>query len=166
MTALTSAPVPPLGPDEHVRGAAHAPLVILYADFTCTRCAQAAERLHEAPVRTCFRHLALGTRHRRAVPLAIAAEAAGRQAAFWAFHDSVFADQGRLDDPHLWQRCARLGLDVERFEADRRDPALAAHVTRDVRGALRAGAATTPAFVAAGELHHGVPDLALLRRLA
>jgi protein-disulfide isomerase len=166
MTGLTSAPVPPPGRDDHVRGAAGAPLVILYADFTCPRCALAAERLRAAPVRTCFRHLALATRHRRAVPAAIAAEAAARQDAFWAFHDALFADQGRLDDPHLWERCERLGLDVARFEADRRDPALAERVTRDVRGALRAGAATTPAYVLGDALHQGVPDAERLSSLS
>jgi protein-disulfide isomerase len=166
MTGLTSAPVPPPGPGDHVRGAAGAPLVILYADFTCPRCALAAERLRAAPVRTCFRHLALATRHRRAVPAAIAAEAAARQDAFWAFHDALFADQGRLDDPHLWERCERLGLDVARFEADRRDPALAERVTRDVRGALRAGAATTPAYVLGDALHQGVPDAERLSSLS
>jgi protein-disulfide isomerase len=166
MTGLTSAPVPPPGPDDHVRGAAGAPLVILYADFTCPRCALAAERLRAAPVRTCFRHLALATRHRRAVPAAIAAEAAARQDAFWAFHDALFADQGRLDDPHLWERCERLGLDVARFEADHRDPALAERVTRDVRGALRAGAATTPAYVLGDALHQGVPDAERLSSLS
>jgi hypothetical protein len=36
------------------------------------------------------------------------------------FHDALFADQGRIDDPHLWTRCERLGLDVDRFETDRR----------------------------------------------
>lgn len=164
MTDLTSAPVPPLQPADHVRGAADAPLVIVYADFTCPRCAVAAERLRGAPVRTCFRHLALASRHRRAVPLAIAGEAAARQGAFWAFHDAVFADQGRLDDPHLWAHCAALGLDVERFEADRRDPALAERVAADVRGALRAGAATTPACVVDGVLHQGIPDAGLLTR--
>jgi protein-disulfide isomerase len=110
-------------------------------------------------VRTCFRHLALSARHRRAVPLAIAAEAAAAQGVFWAMHDALFADQGRLDDPHLWERCERLGIDVDRFEADRRDRALAERVAADVHGALRAGAASTPAYVLGGTLHQGVPPL-------
>ena len=76
--------------------------------------------------------------------LAQAAEAAARQGAFWAFHDALYADQGHIDDPHLWARCAALGLDVDRFQADRRDPAIAERVRRDVREALRAGATATP----------------------
>ena len=89
-------------------------------------------------MRVAFRHLALRARHRRAVPLAQAAEAAARQGAFWPLHDALYADQGRLDDPHLWARCEPLGLDVERFDADRREPAAAERVARDVRdGAAR-----------------------------
>ena len=60
--------------------------------------------------------------------LAQAAEAAARQGAFWAFHDALYADQGRIDDPHLWAHCETLGLDLERFQADRRDPAIAERV--------------------------------------
>lgn len=162
-TDLTSAPVPPLRADDHVRGPQGAPLVVVYADFSCARCALTADRLAALPVRVCFRHFALGSRHRRALPTAFAAEAAARQGAFWAFHDALFADQGRLDDPHLWARCEDLGLDLDRFEADRRDPALAERVSRDVREAMRGGAATTPVLVLPdGGLHQGAPDAALL----
>jgi len=148
---LSSAPVPPLRADDHLRGPDDAPLVLFYADFTCPRCALVAQRLREAgDLRVAFRHLALRARHRRAVPLAHAAEAAARQGAFWALHDSLYADQGRLDDPHLWARCRELRLDLDRFEADRRDPAIAARVTRDVREALRAGATSTPTLWADG----------------
>jgi hypothetical protein len=42
------------------------------------------------------------------------AEAAACQDAFWEMHDARFADQGRLEDPHLWIRAERLGLGVSR----------------------------------------------------
>jgi len=163
---LTSAPVPPLRDDDHVRGPAGVPLLIVYADFTCARCALTAERVSRAPLQVCFRHFALSSRDRRALPAALAAEAAGRQGAFWAFHDALYDDQGRLDDPHLWARCERLGLDTERFEADRRGPAAAERVARDVREAMRAGAATTPALVLPdGRVQQGAPEQALLAEI-
>jgi protein-disulfide isomerase len=63
-------------------------------------------------------------------------------------HDALFADQGRLEDPHLWDRAERLGQDVARFDADRRSDAVAARVRADFRAGVRAGVATTPtAFV-------------------
>ena len=93
-------------------------------------------------------------------------EAAGRQGAFWAMHDSLFADQGHVDDPHLWARAEALGLDLARFEADRRDPPILERVTSDVRAAMRAGVAATPTLFVDGQAHPGPPDAALLERLA
>lgn len=150
MSDLRSAPVPPLRPGDHVRGPAHAPLTIFYGDFACPRCAVAAEDLARRPVRVAFRHFALRAKHERAVPLALASEAAARQGAFWAFHDALYADQGHIDDPHLWARCEALGLDVERFQRDRRDPGLQDKVREHVREALRAGATATPTLFGNG----------------
>ena len=143
MTDLTSAPVPPLRGDDHVRGAGD-PLVLFYGDFACPRCAVAHGRLQRLPVRVAFRHFALKAKHPRALALAHAVEAAAAQGAFWELCDALYADQGRLEDPHLWARCEALGLDLERFDADRRGPAVAARVRRDVTDALRAGATGTP----------------------
>jgi protein-disulfide isomerase len=163
---LSSAPVPPLAASDHVRGPEHAPLVIVYAEFSCPHCAVAHARLRDAPLRVAFRHFALRSKSPRSVSLACAAEAAGLQGRFWELHDALFADQGRLDDPHLWERAQRLGLDLERFEADRRSERVAQRVAGDVRDALRAGITTTPTLSFGGELHAGPPDTALLRRLA
>ena len=58
--------------------------------------------------------------------------------------DSLYADRGHVDDPHLWQRAERLGLDLERFEADRRSDAVAARVRRDFESGIRAGVTGTP----------------------
>jgi protein-disulfide isomerase len=165
MSDLRSAPVPPPRPDDHIRGPEDAPLLVMYADFACPRCALAHERLRDQPVRLVFRHLALKAKHARAVPLARAAEAAAAQGAFWPMHDALFGDPGHLDDPHLWARCERLGLDLERFEADRRSPAVAERIARDVRDALRAGATATPTLFHEGVLHAGPPDAELIARL-
>ena len=152
MTDLRSAPVPGPRPDDHVRGPDGAPLVLFYGDFACPKCAVAHERLRAAPLRVVFRHFALKAKHPRALALAHAAEAAAAQGAFWELCDALYADQGRLDDPHLWERCETLGLDLERFESDRRSAAVAARVQRDVRDALRAGATGTPTvWIAPGD---------------
>ena len=65
-------------------------------------------------------------------------------------HDALFADQGRLDPPHLWERCERLGIDVTRFEADRRTDAIAERVRADFRTGIRAGVMTTPTLFVGG----------------
>jgi protein-disulfide isomerase len=166
MGDLSSAPVAPVGAGDHIRGPEGAPLVIVYGDYECPFCAALELRLRDAPVRVAFRHSPVRGSHPRAFPAACAAEAAGRQGAFWGMHDSLFADQGRLEDPHLWARAERLGLDVARFDADRRDPVVAARITEDFRGGVRAGVPTTPTLFWDGVRHAGRPDEALLGRLA
>ena len=95
-------------------------MVIEYADLECPYCAQAHLILKELPITRVFRHFPVTSKHPRARVLAAAAEAAGRQGKFWEMHDSLLEDQGHLDDPHLWDRARRFGLDLDRFEADRR----------------------------------------------
>jgi protein-disulfide isomerase len=139
-------------------------VVIEYADLECPYCAQAHLILKELPVTRVFRHFPVTSKHPRAKVLAAAAEAAARQGRFWEMHDSLLEDQGHLDDPHLWERARRLGLDLERFESDRRADDVAARVERDFRTGIRAGVATTPTQFACGEAHPGVPGPGLLAR--
>jgi protein-disulfide isomerase len=145
-----------------VRGAG--PVVIEYADLECPYCARAHLILKRMPVQRVFRHFPVVSKHPRARVLAAAAEAAGLQGRFWDMHDSLLEDQGHLDDPHLWARARDLGLDLERFEADRRSDAAAERVERDFRDGVRAGVTSTPTQFACGEAHPGVPGPALLRR--
>ena len=144
MTDLRSADVPGPRADDHVRGPDNAPMVLFYGDFACPKCATAYAKLKPAPVRLTFRHFALKAKHPRAVALALASEAAARQGRFWDLAEALYADQSRLEDPHLWALCERLGLDLDRFEADRRGEEAAERVRRDVHDALRAGATATP----------------------
>ena len=158
----SSAPPPPAG-DDHSRG--DGPLLIEYADLECPYCARANVLLRDLRVRRIFRHFPVVSKHPRARVLANAAEAAARQGAFWAMHDSLMDDQGRLEDPHLWERCRALGIDLDRFEIDRRSDAVAARVERDFRSGLRAGVVTTPTLFVDGRAHPGVPGEELLARL-
>lgn len=143
MTDLTSADPPPVGPGDHVRGAGET--AIVYADLGCPHCAAEWTRLSAEPLRLAFRHFPVASKHPRAPALHAAAEAAGAQGRFFEMVDSLYADRGRVDDPHLWQRAERLGLDLERFEADRRSAAVAARVRRDFESGIRAGVTSTPA---------------------
>ncbi|HET7510647.1 MAG TPA: DsbA family protein [Solirubrobacterales bacterium] len=144
MHDLTSAPVPPVGPDDHVAGEGEG--MVVYADLGCPHCAGAWQRLREHPDRLIFRHFPVASKHPRSPALHAAAEAAGRQGAFFAMVDSLYADRGRVDDPHLWRRVEDLGLDLERFEADRRAAEVQARVRRDFESGIRAGVSGTPAL--------------------
>jgi protein-disulfide isomerase len=148
-----------------VRGPAGAALVIVYGDYECPFCAALEPRLARLDLRVAFRHFPLRRAHPRAFPAACAAEAAGLQGAFWAMHDALFADQGRLEDPHLWRRAEALGLDLARFDGDRRSEPVAARVTADFRAGVRAGVPTTPTLFVDGRRHAGRPDDALWARL-
>lgn len=141
---LTSASVPPLGPDDHLRG--EGDLLIVYADLGCPRCAAAWPELAARPDAIALRHFPLASKHPRSPALHAAAEAAGKQGLFFEMVDSIYADRAHVDDPHLWQRAEALGLDLERFEADRRSAAVAARVRRDFESGIRAGVTSTPAL--------------------
>jgi protein-disulfide isomerase len=161
VSRLGSAPVPPLSAEDHVRGPEDATLVIEYADFECPYCAALNARLERhAPLRRAFRHFPVRSSHPRAWAAASAAESAALQGAFWEMHDLLFADQGRLEDPHLWDRARSLGLDLDRFDADRRSDAVKARVRRDFESGIRAGVVTTPTLFTGGRSYTGEIDLA------
>jgi protein-disulfide isomerase len=156
---LGSAPLPPLTDDDHVRGRESAPLLIEYADLECPYCASLYLRL--APVlsagklRLVVRHFPVRSSHPRAWAAARAAEAAALQGRFWEMHDSLLSDQSRLEDPHLWERASRIGLDLDRFDADRRSDQVLERVQRDFTSGVRAGVVTTPTAFYEGIPHHG-----------
>jgi protein-disulfide isomerase len=136
---VRSAPLPPPSDDDHIRGEGR--IVIVYGDYECPYC---AAELAGLDGRLVFRHFPVVSKHPRSRRLAAAAEAAALQGKFWEMHDSLFADQGHLDDPHLWDRARLLGLELDRFEADRRSEAVAARVERDFRSGIAAGVMKTP----------------------
>ena len=151
MSSLTSAAVPAIGSDDHVRGGG--PEVIAYLDLGCPHCAAGWARIHPLPLRLVFRHFPIPSKHPRASALHAASEAVAAQGgedAVWAFVDSIYRDQGRIDDPHLWERVRRQGLDLERFERDRRSDAVARRVRRDFEAGIRAGVTGTPALYVDG----------------
>jgi protein-disulfide isomerase len=143
MTELTSAAVPPIGGADHVRGEGEG--LVVYADLGCPRCAAAWVEIAARPGRIAFRHFPVASKHPRSPALHAAAEAAGQQGRFFEMVDSLYADRGRVDDPHLWRRADELGLDLERFQADRRSEETAARIKRDFQAGIRAGVGGTPA---------------------
>lgn len=151
MPDLTSAAIPPIGPEDHLRGEGEEAIVV-YADLCCPHCAADWPQLCERAGRLVFRHFPVAGKHPRSSALHAAAEAAGRQGRFFEMVDSLYADRGRVDDPHLWQRVEGLGLDLQRFEADRRSTEVEERIRRDFESGIRGGVTGTPAlFDEAGE---------------
>jgi protein-disulfide isomerase len=162
LTELGSAPVPAPSPEDHIAGPDDAPLVIEYADFECPYCAAQHLRISKLRLRRVFRHFPVRSSHPRAWAAACAAEAAALQDRFWEMHELLFSDQGRLEDPHLWERARELGLDLSRFDADRRSDAVGDRVRRDFQSGVRAGVVTTPSLFYEGRLYAGQLDAGAL----
>ena len=111
--------------------------------LTCPHCAVAHQRLLGEDARVVFRHLALrratGGRCRSPMPPKRLRRRAGSGGA-WTRRTQTWAGS-RIRSVGAGRG---VGLDVARFDADRRSDAIAARVQRDVKDALRAGATGTP----------------------
>jgi protein-disulfide isomerase len=153
-------PVPKSGgpenaPGVHVRGEAKAPVTLEeYGDFECPPCGKVAEALLEiekdygSKLRVIFYQFPLAM-HAHSRDAALASEAADRQNRFWEMHDLLYKGQAvwskSPDVPAVFSSyAASIGLDVERFKNDLRDPKLAARIDSDQQLGLSRGVTSTP----------------------
>ncbi len=155
---------------DHLRGPEKAPVTVVeYGDFECPYCGQAEPAVREllrdfGDIRYVWRHLPLNDVHPHAQLAAEAAEAAGKQGAFWEMHDRLFDHQDALTARDLIAHAGALGLDTERFAADLRKHAGAAHVSEDVDSADLSGVSGTPTFFVNGRRHYGAYDIGSLSK--
>jgi Na+/H+ antiporter NhaA len=155
---------------DHIRGPDRAPVTVVeYGDFECPYCGLAEPAVREllrdfGDVRYVWRHLPLTDVHPHAEQAAEAAEAAGKQGAFWEMHDLLLDHQDALTARDLIGYASSLGLDVERFTADLRKHAGAAHVAEDVDSADLSGVSGTPTFFVNGMRHYGAYDIETLSK--
>jgi NhaA family Na+:H+ antiporter len=150
----------PVGPDDHVRGPADAPMTIVeYGDFECPYCGRLHPILDElleknSDVRLVFRHFPLRTIHPRAFPAALVAEAAAREGRFWEMHDTLYDNQRFLTDTDLARYADE--LDVEPWPDISEQ---AAPVTRDEESGRASGVRGTPTLFLNGVRYQGDMDL-------
>ena len=139
--AITDLVVPVDPGRDHIRGPEESLVTLVeYGDFECPYCGMAEPAVREllrdyGEVRYVWRHLPLTDVHPDAQLAAEAAEAAGRQGKFWELHDLLMDHQDALQPRDLIGYAASLGLDTDRFAADLRKHAGAAHVSEDVDSA-------------------------------
>lgn len=157
-------------PSYRIQGPSGAPVtIVVFSDFQCPNCARAEPILkalmdrHPGEVRFFFRHNPLRM-HRWARPAAQAAEAAGVQGKFWAYHDVLFhrqADWSEARDPGaLFLSYAReLGLDETRFQRDLAEGRWDALLDADVQAARAANVNATPTFFIGGQRTVGAAQL-------
>jgi protein-disulfide isomerase len=133
-------------------GPAYAPVTIVeFSDFQCPYCRVASGDLHDLrrwypdDVVIVYRHFPI---HRLARPAAVAAECAGRQGTFEAFHDLLFANPESIGNKP-WNRFAveaHVGDTVE-FDRCMDSRSATAVVDRDSAAAVALGVQGTPTFL-------------------
>src|SRR6185437_14165717 len=152
---------------DHIRGgeAGARPLTILiYGDFLCPYCRRlrlVLDRLRAALAERMvyvFRHFPNERAHPGAELLSIGAEAAGRQGRYWEMHDALYGREPPIDESTLLEIAASLGLDMHRFERDRREPALRQRVDEDLADGRRNGVTGTPTIFIDGVRYDGAWD--------
>jgi protein-disulfide isomerase len=151
----------PVGERDHVRGPATAPITLVeYGDFECPFCEMAYPSIKEIQrrlgdrLRFVFRHFPR-PEHPHARQAAEAAEAAAAQGMFWEMHDLLFEHQRALDDSHLVEYAAWLGLDADRFERELAENTYHDRVQEDVLSGIHSGVHGTPTFFINGLRHDG-----------
>ena len=150
---------------DHVQGPATAPVTLVeYADYECPYSRLAYHVIKglqhdlDDQLRFVYRNFPLREIHPHAQHAAEAAEAAANQGTFWEMHDVLFEHQNALDDEHLRQYAAALGLDVDRFTQDMTQHRYAGQIEGDLLGGAQSGVRGTPTFFINGMRYEGSPD--------
>ena len=153
------------------KGATGAPIELIeFADFECPYCLQAfptVKRVLETygdRIRIVYRHYPLPS-HPFARPAAEASQCANEQGKFWAYHDRLFGDPGKLSDADLKKAAADLGLDAARFNTCVDQHKYQAVVEADTQAGNDAGVNGTPAFFVNGRLLSGAQPFEAFKRV-
>ncbi len=101
--------------------------------------------------------------HRGARPAAEAARCAASEGRYWAYHDRLFAEQGRFSEEQLIAYAVDLGLDGDAFARCTRERRFAAAVEADVAQARALGIRSTPTFLLNGRVLVGAHPLDTFR---
>ncbi len=164
-----SARIPLTLPDperDHVSGSTDGLIRLLeYGDYECPFCAEVQPIVKEIQRRLGddllfgFRNFPLTNIHPHSEHAAEAAEAAGTQKNFWRMHDTLFENQGSLDDDDLAEYAAGLGLDETRLIREVTASVYAPRIREDFKSGVRGGVNGTPTFFINGERYDGPLDL-------
>jgi protein-disulfide isomerase len=134
------------------KGKEGAPVVIVeFADFECPFCNLAREivkkTLEERGDKVVFyyMHFPLPS-HENSMPASAATVAAQKQGRFWEMYDLVFDNQKILSEPKIKNLALEMGLNMEKFEKDWKDPATQQAVEAQRKQGEGANVDSTPTF--------------------
>lgn len=88
--------------------------------------------------------------HKFARPAANAALAANKQGKFWELHDQLYENYNRLSEQKIREIAQQVGLEMEKFDKDIKDPKLKAIVERDFQEGVGAGVRGIPTIFVNG----------------
>jgi protein-disulfide isomerase len=89
--------------------------------------------------------------HAFAKKASLAALAAARQGKFWEMHERLYTAQKELNDARIDAIAQEVGLDLERYNADLKDPAISSLIVRDMNDARKAEVRGTPTVFVNGK---------------
>lgn len=155
-----------------VRGNPKAKVMIVeFSDFQCPYCGGVEPTLksllakHPDTVALAYRDMPLSQIHPLARQAAEAARCAGEQGKFWEYHDLLFADQSKLDQPGLMDKARTLKLDERQFESCLTAEKFKAQIQQDSQDGKRAGVNGTPGFFINGIFLNGNQPESAFERL-
>jgi protein-disulfide isomerase len=146
--------------------------VVVYADFGCPLCSVASPALRrlsqEEPdlIAYYFKNYPLKS-NPEAVPAALALLAADRQGKFWEMHDLLYEKEKDELCDETYESCAEsIGLDLDKFRADMKDPDLIKRLRAEKTEGIKCGVEKTPGLLFNGKPYGGVKTpLELLDRI-
>ena len=148
----------PIG-DSPVRGSSTAPItLVMFGDYQSDYTARAqnvVQRLLAAypqRLRFVYKHYPLTQLHPFASEAALAGLAAERQGLFWEYNDQLFENSRRLDNSVLLVLAEKVGLDLTRFDRDRRSLWALERLAADEKLATSLGVAGLPTLYLNGRL--------------
>jgi len=150
-----------------VNGDPNAPVTIVeFSDFQCPFCKKSETVLkdllakYSGRVKLAYLDFPLREIHSQAEQAAEAARCAGEQGKFWEYHDSLFADQSKLDEASLIERAHNVKLDEKAFQSCLTSGKFKAGIEADLQEGAKAGVSGTPAYFINGVFLSGAQPAA------
>jgi protein-disulfide isomerase len=153
-----------LGPDDALV------TIVEFSDFQCPYCQKQVNALEQVrkkygnQVRIVYRHFPLAG-HRDAQLAAEASVAAAEQGKFWAFHDQIWKNFGKLSRADLEAFAKAAGLDLAKFRAAIDERRYYDAVVAETAAAEAFGVSGTPTLFLNGQPLVGSRDIETLTRV-
>jgi protein-disulfide isomerase len=138
--------------------------MVEFSDYQCPFCSRAnntvkqLEQDYGEKLRVVMKQNPLSF-HPFAKPAATAAIAAGAQGKYWEMHHKMFDNQQNLDEASLEKYAQEIGLNIEKWKADRNAASVNDQISKDQQLAAQLGANGTPAFFINGRKLSGAQPI-------